>query len=78
MMIDDMAEFLEKNKIDIAALTLPAAGAEEVAPLLAAHGVRGIWNFAHTDLDLPGNIVVQSVHLSESLMELSYNLNHMD
>lgn len=78
MMIDDMAEFLEKNQIDIAALTLPAAGAEEVAPLLAAHGVRGIWNFAHTDLDLPGNIVVQSVHLSESLMELSYNLNHMD
>lgn len=78
MMIDDMAEFLEKNQIDIAALTLPAAGAEEVAPLLSAHGVRGIWNFAHTDLDLPGNIVVQSVHLSESLMELSYNLNHMD
>ena len=78
MMIDDMAEFLEKNQIDIAALTLPAAGAEEVAPLLAAHGVRGIWTFAHTDLDLPGNIVVQSVHLSESLMELSYNLNHMD
>ncbi len=78
MMIDYLAEFLEKNQIDIAALTLPAAGAEEVAPLLAAHGVRGIWNFAHTDLELPGNIVVQSVHLSESLMELSYNLNHMD
>ncbi|MDO5344891.1 MAG: redox-sensing transcriptional repressor Rex [Lachnospiraceae bacterium] len=77
LMIDEMAGFLEKNQIDIAALTLPAAGAEEVAPVLAAHGVKGIWNFAHTDLHLPESVVVQSVHLSESLMELSYDLNHL-
>lgn len=77
LMLDELGAFLEKNSIDIAALTLPAAGAEEVAPMLAAHGVRGIWNFAHTDLNLPGNVVVQNVHLSESLMELSYNLNHV-
>lgn len=78
LMLDDLEAFLDRNKIDIAALTLPAAGAEEIAPMLAEHGVRAIWNFAHTDLKLPGNVVVQSVHLSESLMELSYNLNHLE
>ena len=75
MMIDALEGFLKENKVDIATLTLPKSGALEVAPLLAANGVTGIWNFAHTDLDLPG-VVVESVHLSESLMELSYKLNH--
>ncbi|MCQ4776060.1 hypothetical protein NE634_20870, partial [Lacrimispora saccharolytica] len=38
-------------------------------------GVKAIWNFAHTDLDLPPDVVVENVHLSESLMQLSYNIN---
>lgn len=76
MMTDELEEFLSQNKIDIAALTLPKNGAEAVAPVLAENGVKAIWNFAHTDLHLPGDIVVESVHLSESLMQLSYNLNH--
>ena len=37
--------------------------------------VRAIWNFAHTDLNLPKNVIVENVHLSESLMRLSYNVN---
>ncbi len=77
MMIDELGEFLGNNKIDIAALTLPASGAEEVAPILTDHGIKAIWNFAHTDLHLPEDIVVENVHLSESLMQLSYKLNHM-
>lgn len=77
MMIDELGEFLGNNKIDIAALTLPASGAEEVAPILIDHGIKAIWNFAHTDLHLPEDIVVENVHLSESLMQLSYKLNHM-
>ena len=35
---------------------------------------KAIWNFAHTDLNLPDNIIVENVHLSESLMRLSYNI----
>lgn len=77
MMIDKLGEFLDENKIDIAALTLPTSGAEKVAPILAEHGIKAIWNFAHTDLHLPEDIVVENVHLSESLMQLSYRLNHM-
>lgn len=77
-MIDELAEFIRENQIQIAALTLPKAGAEEVAPLLVENGVKAIWNFAHTDLKVPSDVVVESVHLSESLMQLSYRLNHQE
>lgn len=77
MMTDELESFLQTNKIDIAALTLPRSGALAVAQTLADNGVRGIWNFARVDLDLPEDIVVENVHLSESIMELSYRLNHI-
>ena len=77
MMTDELESFLQTNKIDIAALTLPRSGALAVAQTLADNGVRGIWNFARVDLDLPENIVVENVHPSESIMELSYRLNHI-
>ena len=63
------------NNIDIAVLTIPKEKAIEVANMLVDNGVRAIWNFAHTDLNLPDNIVVENVHLSESLMQLSYNIS---
>ena len=75
MMDDRLPEFLSSHDIDIATLTLPKAGAEAIAPVLVKGGVKAIWNFAHTDLDLPPDVVVENVHLSESLMQLSYNIN---
>jgi redox-sensing transcriptional repressor len=77
-MIDELPQFIHDNEIKIAALTLPKSGAESVAPILVENGVKAIWNFAHTDLHLPKSVVVENVHLSESLMQLSYNLNHME
>ena len=77
-MTDELPQFIRDNQIQIAALTLPKAGAEAVAPILIENGVRAIWNFAHTDLNVPKDVVVENVHLSESLMQLSYNLNHQD
>ena len=74
-MIDDLENFVRENKVDIAALTIPKGRAVEVANLLVKCGVQAIWNFAHTDLALPSNVVVENVHLSETLMRLSYNLN---
>ncbi|MDY3250395.1 MAG: redox-sensing transcriptional repressor Rex [Candidatus Choladocola sp.] len=77
-MIDELPEFIRDNGIQIAALTLPKTGAEQIAPILVENGVKAIWNFAHTDLHLPEDVVIENVHLSESLMQLSYNLNHLD
>ena len=55
--------------------TIPKTKAIEVADMLVESGIKAIWNFAHTDLELPEDVIVENVHLSESLMRLSYNVN---
>ena len=74
-MMDELLEFLRENDVQIATLTLPKAYAEETANLLVENGIKAIWNFAHLDLAVPEDVIVENVHLSESLMRLSYNLN---
>lgn len=74
-MMDELKGFVQRNEVDIAVLTIPKEKANEVANMLVENGVRAIWNFAHTDLNLPENIIVENVHLSESLMQLSYNIS---
>ena len=73
-MLDELEEFVHNNKVDIAALTMPKEKADEVAKVLVSLGVDAIWNFAHLDLELPEYVVVENVHLSDSLMQLSYNI----
>ena len=46
-----------------------------MADILIENGIKAIWNFAHDDLDTPDDVIVENVHLSESLMTLSYNLS---
>lgn len=66
-MTDELPQFIRDNQIQIAALTLPKSGAEELAPILVENGVKAIWNFAHTDLQqLPKDSDVESVHLSRA------------
>ncbi len=76
-MTDELPEFIRTHNVEIAALTLPKTKALEMAKCLVDNGVKAIWNFALTDLNLilPKDVVVENVHLSESLMRLSYNLN---
>lgn len=74
-MIDEMEEFVKENDVDIATLTMPKEKAEAVARQLVDMGVHAIWNFAHVDLELKDeDVVVENVHLSDSLMQLSYNI----
>ena len=74
-MMDELSSFIRDNDVEIGVLTIPKEKAIEVANLLVDNGVRAIWNFAHTDLNLPDNVIVENVHLSESLMQLSYNIS---
>lgn len=74
-MMDELGAFVRENEVEIAALTIPKDKAIGVANILAENGVRAIWNFAHTDLNLPNHIIVENVHLSESLMQLSYKIS---
>ena len=70
----DIKDFIRENNIEIAVLTIPKANANDVADILVDTDIKGIWNFAHTDLKLPERIIVENVHLSDSLMRLSYKI----
>ncbi len=76
--MDDLETIVKKENIHIGAITIPKIFAAEVADKLVQSGVKAIWNFAHTDLNLPDDVLVENVHLSESLMRLSYKLVHVD
>lgn len=73
--MEELESFIRENDIDIAVLTIPKNSAVEVVDRLVKTQIRAIWNFAHMDLDVPEGIQVENVHLSDSLMKLSYNIN---
>lgn len=70
--ITQIHNFLADNHVDIAVLTLPGDESVEVAQSLVNSGIKGIWNFTHSDLKLPDSITVENVRLTDSLMTLSY------
>ena len=67
--------FITENKPEIAILCIPKAAAQEYADKLVSLGIKAFWNFSHYDLAVSHkNIVVQNVHLGDSIMTLSYGL----
>ncbi|MBQ6886711.1 MAG: redox-sensing transcriptional repressor Rex [Lachnospiraceae bacterium] len=76
--MENIEEFVKANNIDIAVLTIPKTSAVAVAESLVRYGIKAIWNFAHVDLNVPKGIQVENVHLSDSLMKLSYNITRYD
>ena len=74
-MLDELEDYCKDHVVDIAALTMPKEKADAIANRLVNLGIQAIWNFAHTGLDAPEDVIVENVHLSESLMALSYNLS---
>ncbi|MGL4791125.1 MAG: redox-sensing transcriptional repressor Rex [Anaerotignaceae bacterium] len=76
--VDKMEDFVKNNKVDVAILTLPRSQASKVANDLAKWGVKGMWNFSHVDLNLPEEVKVENVHLTDSLMTLLYKINEVE
>ena len=75
--MEKMEEVVQTYKIRLAAICIPKTPAVEVVEQLIRNGVVGIWNFAHVDLEVPENVVIENVHLSESLMRLSYRVGEV-
>lgn len=69
-----MADFLRETPADIGILAVPRVNTREVADEMIRCGVKGLLNFSYVDLDVPDDVVVENVHLSDSLMTLSYQL----
>lgn len=73
--IDQLVEFLKVTSVDIGVICVSKNNAQTVADMMVKNGVKGIWNFAPVDLEVPGEIIVENVHLSESLLTLSCLMN---
>lgn len=80
--ISDIAQindFCSKKHPDIAILCIPKSSAQEVADKLVNLGVHAFWNFSHYDLRLNyEDVVVENVHLGDSLLTLTYRVNNLD
>lgn len=75
MDIESLDEFVKHTKVDIAMITVPYKATAMVADKVARLGVKGLWNFSPMDLKIPYDVIVENVHLSDSLMVLGYKLN---
>lgn len=76
--IDRLPEFLTENQIDIGIICVTSESAQGVCDSLVQGGIKGIWNFAPVDLNVPEGVIVENVHLSESLLTLSCLINDCD
>ena len=73
--IDELFDFCQREKVDIGVLTVPKDAAYKVSMTMARAGVKGIWNFANTELELDyDGVVVENIHLGDSLMRLCYEI----
>ena len=73
-MMENLEDFCTKNRVDIAILALPKLAIEMVVPRLVKIGIKGLLNFSYTDIEVPADVAVENVHLSDSLMTLSYKI----
>ncbi|MBU6410156.1 MAG: redox-sensing transcriptional repressor Rex [Verrucomicrobia bacterium] len=76
--MDALADFVGKQNIHMAILTVPAAVAQEAANRLVAAGVTGILNFAPIVLSVPEEVMVNNVNLAIELENLSYFTRQID
>ena len=76
---DELEAFLKANPVSVGMLTVPISAAQEMGDRLAAAGVRGIWNFTNYEITTPSeDVVVESVHFSDSLLTLSYLISQRE
>jgi redox-sensing transcriptional repressor len=72
---DKLEEFVKHHRVDVAILSVPYDRTRMVADKVASLGIKGLWNFSPMDLKIPYDVVIENVHLSDSLMVLGYRLN---
>ena len=72
--MEQIEDFIKENNVEIGIITTPKESAQAVADIYIKAGVKGIWNFAPTDISVPDDMIIENVRLNESLFILSYFL----
>lgn len=76
---DTLAGFCHQEHPELAVICVPESAAPALAQKLVALGVRAFWNFSHGDLRIEDpTVLVENVHLADSLLTLTYGLGHDD
>lgn len=76
---DTLDQFIREYQVSVGMLTVPISAAQEMGERLAAAGVKGIWNFTNYEISLNSReVVVESVHFSDSLLALSYMISQRE
>lgn len=70
--MDELEDYIENNEVEIGIICTPKEGSQEIADILVNSGIKAIWNFAPADLKVPEDVVIENVHLNESLYTLSF------
>lgn len=73
--IKDLEKFTKENNVDIAVLAVPKSNAYDVYKNVVEYGIKGVWNFSNTELKKEDGVIVENVHLTDSLMTLAYKFN---
>ena len=76
--VEELRKYLRNHNIKIGIITAPATDAQTICDTLVTGGVEGIWNYAPVDLNVPDGVALQNMHLSDSLMIISYHIKHKE
>lgn len=72
--MEQLESYCRTNKVLMGIITVPGQYAQEVCDRLIACGIKAVWNFAPTHLDVPAGILVQNENMATSLAVLSMHL----
>lgn len=75
---EDLQRYLQRNPTDMAVIATPKESAQSVADELVECGIKSIWNFAPMDLNVPQNVAIENIAMSESLLVLSYRTKNIN
>lgn len=70
-----LEDYLRRYKVDMGILAVPPQAAQQLADIFTKNGVKALWSFAPTRINVPADVVVEHLHLSDSLMSLAFRLH---
>ena len=77
--IEELEDFCKERSPEAAILCIPKDAAVTEAEILISYGIKAFWNFTHYDLKMAyKDVIVENVHLGDSLTTLSYCINSLD
>ena len=77
--VDELFDYCRRENVTIGILSVPKEAAHDVSMTMIKAGIKGIWNFASTELEIDcDSVVIENVHMGDSLMRLCYEVKTRD